>query len=136
MEQKCHECGSENGKYRFKCCPNTFCSIACFKAHKCTEDPSYRAMRAQKHSMEPKPKPRGKEWITGLTESQMAVIRGDERMRGYLKNDTLRRVLTKIANSEDPVGTTSLFMGDQYFSDFITYTLKIINRDDSSATNM
>lgn len=127
---KCCECRLETGRYRFKCCPNMFCSIACFKAHKCTEDQSCRTTKTQKHMLEPKQKTLGKEWISGLTESQMAAIRGDERMRGYLKNDALRRVLTKIANSDDPVGTTSLFMGDEYFNDFITYTLKLINRDD------
>ncbi|XP_954825.1 uncharacterized protein TA05260 [Theileria annulata] len=127
----CNECNDENAKYRYKCCLLHFCSLSCYKSHKCNR-------------IESEDKNLDDDKINGLvTENSNLVfdtsaqlntqlvddidpeikrrLNSDEDLKSYIKD--IKELLINVTNSDDPVDVIHKNMSNQQFKHFINHII-------------
>lgn len=117
----CLECKAQSACYRYKCCGLGFCSVSCYKNHSCTGPQQKKQMSTDYQPQSPSSLQQNASNL--LTASQVEAMRADTKLRDMLSNKTLRKVLRKIAENENPVEVLSPYMQDEFFSEFVTRLL-------------
>ncbi|GFE55795.1 zinc finger HIT domain-containing protein 3 isoform X2, putative [Babesia ovis] len=129
----CVECNADAAPYRFKCCGRNFCSVPCYKTHSCVVEAATTGAN-EPHTSYVVPESTKTEEVQ-LTEAQVEALKGDEKLRSMLSNDTLRKVLRTVVSSPDPLSAMAPYMHDEFFSGFVTQVMDTLGNADEPRPN-
>ncbi|GIX64066.1 MYND Zn-finger protein/hormone receptor interactor, putative [Babesia caballi] len=128
----CVDCAAPGAPYRYKCCGRNFCGVACYQQHSCTPEEAKHTGVAGGSGNEAVTL-RKDDGAVDLSETQLAALKGDEKLRSMLLNGALRKVLRTVVEAPDPYLAMAPYLRDEFFAGFVTQVLDTLTDLDAPA---
>mmetsp|Transcript_51739 Transcript_51739/g.116437 ORF Transcript_51739/g.116437 Transcript_51739/m.116437 type:complete len:128 (+) Transcript_51739:103-486(+) len=121
---KCLVCGGSPVKYRFTCCRERYCSLACYKVH--SNAPCWAREAEQAPAKKARQEPEEEEDL--LSEVRLCALRGHQGVRSALRSERFCDVLKHLDSADDRrKALEELLEKDSYFVGFVENMMEAID---------